>query len=425
MELRGRDGQLTGIWTSVLQRVDISRAWTATTCHGASVGSGAILRASAALGLVEAAHDGQGDWQHWSERLLEATRPFLLCSAVNLGVLRRYPDRYEELATQSTDSSLQSVLSAQVGAADPTEVDPLARYSSHVCTTHGVLSKQLPTRTLAEFMTLMGHVDTLGLVGIVDEYSIACGGPYPVKRLSISTRDRRLLVQVALHLEVGLRLRLKQGAEIGVLCPDGRVLHAEGSLRGAATGRAELSHHVTQVERTRTRRERTASTATDAWSALVSGEWGIVERTDSDGKRHYVVIQTHCSPRLKALSPLETQVAELSARGLTGKAVAYALGIARPAVSEALFSATLKLGLGSRTELVALFARLLGTPRDARLQSALTEAERDVLSLVRMGLTNAAIATARRSSERTVANQVAALLKKLVVPSRRALAVAG
>jgi DNA-binding NarL/FixJ family response regulator len=157
----------------------------------------------------------------------------------------------------------------------------------------------------------------------------------------------------------------------------------------------------------------------------VSGEWGIVERTDADGKRYYAVIAAHCSPRLKALSPLETQVTELSARGLTGKNVAYALGLTTPSVSRALFNATLKLGLSSRTELVGLAGRLLGTPRAAAQESSLTSAERDVLSLVRMGYTNAAIATTRQRSERTVANQVASLLKKLDAPSRRALASTG
>lgn len=136
------------------------------------------------------------------------------------------------------------------------------------------------------------------------------------------------------------------------------------------------------------------------------------------------MIETHCSPRLKALTPLETQVTELSARGLTGKAVGYALGLTTPTVSRTLFNATVKLGVGSRTELVGLAARLLGTPRAAAQESSLTAAERDVLSLVRMGYTNAAIATARKRSERTVANQVSSLLKKLDAPSRRALAAA-
>jgi DNA-binding NarL/FixJ family response regulator len=390
-----------------------------------SLASGLILRASAALGLVEAAHDGQGDWQAWCERLLHATQRFLSCSLVNLGVLQRHEQRYECVANVSTVPGMREMLRGQVARMSPTEMDPFARYPAYLGTLQGMLGPEPPASEVAEFITTVGNVDVLGLVGIVDEYTISVGGPYAVQRLKISAADQRLLKQVALHLEAGLRLRLRKSAEVGVLSPDGRVLHAESGLNEAAGARGELSRHVARVERIRTRRQRTSSTAADAWSALVSGEWGIVERTDADGKRYYGVIETHCSPRLKALTPLETQVTELSARGLTGKAVAYALGLTAPAVSRTLFSATLKLGLGSRTELVGLAARLLGTPRAAAQESSLSPAERDVLAFVRMGYTNAVIANARQRSERTVANQVASLLKKLDAPSRRALASAG
>jgi DNA-binding NarL/FixJ family response regulator len=383
------------------------------------------LRASAALGLVEAAHDGQGDWREWSARLLDAAAAVLSCSFVNLGVLQRSQDRYDVAAALSSAPGLGEFMIAQASGVAPEALDPFGRFSSYVTTMRDVVGHDDPVPDVAQFMTLLSGMDMLGLVGVVDEYSVTLGGIYQVPRLRIPATDRRLLLQLALHLEAGLRLRLKKAAEVGVLRPDGRVLHAEGGLRDVAASRAALTGHVTRIERTRTRRQRTASTAADAWSALVSGQWGIVERTDADGKRHYVVIETHCAPRLKALTPLETQVTELSARGLTGKAVAYALGLTTPAVSRTLFSATAKLGLGSRTELVGLAGRLLGTPRAAAQESSLTAAERDVLSLVRMGYTNAAIATARKRSERTVANQVASLLKKLDAPSRRALAVAG
>lgn len=54
--------------------------------------------------------------------------------------------------------------------------------------------------------------------------------------------------------------------------------------------------------------------------------------------------------------------------------------------------------------------------------SGFTSAERAVLELVREGLTNAEIASHRGTSERTIANQVASMLKKSRTPSRRALA---
>jgi DNA-binding CsgD family transcriptional regulator len=156
---------------------------------------------------------------------------------------------------------------------------------------------------------------------------------------------------------------------------------------------------------------------------LISGSWGLVERVESDGKRHYLIVETARARRLLALTGLEAEIVELSARGLTGKAVAYALGVSRPSVSHALSAAAFKLGLPSRTELVRLVAELLGTGQ-LKNTVALTAAERDVLTLVRLGWTNATIARVRGRSEHTVANQVSALLKKLGAPSRRVLATA-
>jgi DNA-binding CsgD family transcriptional regulator len=52
----------------------------------------------------------------------------------------------------------------------------------------------------------------------------------------------------------------------------------------------------------------------------------------------------------------------------------------------------------------------------------LTAAERDVARLVMRGATNADIARSRKTSARTVANQVASILRKLEVRSRVELA---
>ena len=55
------------------------------------------------------------------------------------------------------------------------------------------------------------------------------------------------------------------------------------------------------------------------------------------------------------------------------------------------------------------------------LPESLTPAEREVVSLLLTGASNAAIAKARRVSVRTIANQVASALKKLKVGSRTEL----
>lgn len=59
---------------------------------------------------------------------------------------------------------------------------------------------------------------------------------------------------------------------------------------------------------------------------------------------------------------------------------------------------------------------------DDDLSTRLTEAEADVACLAVDGLSNAQIARQRGTSTRTVANQMASILRKLGVQSRRELA---
>lgn len=175
------------------------------------------------------------------------------------------------------------------------------------------------------------------------------------------------------------------GAEVARLRHDGKFL----DLRQPALSqqlRPGISRHVTLVERGRGKRRRS--------------EW----------------------ESLRALSPLEARVAELSARGLPGKSVAYALGVAPATVSKHLATAAIKLGLPNRTRVAQLVGALLGVAPDLDAEARLTPSEREVLGLVRLGWSNQRIASARDRSERTVANQVSALLHKLRAPSRRALA---
>jgi DNA-binding NarL/FixJ family response regulator len=61
---------------------------------------------------------------------------------------------------------------------------------------------------------------------------------------------------------------------------------------------------------------------------------------------------------------------------------------------------------------------------EQRAAAALSPAEREVLELLAAGHTNAEIARRRRSSVRTVANQVASIFRRLGVGSRAQLAAA-
>ncbi|MGZ3421543.1 MAG: LuxR C-terminal-related transcriptional regulator [Polyangiales bacterium] len=68
---------------------------------------------------------------------------------------------------------------------------------------------------------------------------------------------------------------------------------------------------------------------------------------------------------------------------------------------------------------VAIAIAVFASP--AASSAALTRAEREVVGAVASGLSNREIAEARGTSERTVANQIASIFRKLGVESRAAL----
>jgi DNA-binding CsgD family transcriptional regulator len=68
------------------------------------------------------------------------------------------------------------------------------------------------------------------------------------------------------------------------------------------------------------------------------------------------------------------------------------------------------------------FAVLSVPLHDSKAMAGLTDAERQVATLAAAGLSNASIARCRQTSTRTVANQMAAIMRKLRVGSRYSLA---
>lgn len=137
--------------------------------------------------------------------------------------------------------------------------------------------------------------------------------------------------------------------------------------------------------------------------------------------RHASQISTVVPRPLAALSSRESRVLELVARGASGKEVAFTLGVAESTVSASLRDVAMRVGATSSTTLAVIAAsHIAERPRVS--PAAFTEAERAVLTLLREGLSNADIARRRGTTERTIANQVASMLRKSRAPSRRALA---
>jgi DNA-binding NarL/FixJ family response regulator len=163
--------------------------------------------------------------------------------------------------------------------------------------------------------------------------------------------------------------------------------------------------------------------AEDGLARLASGTYAIERRALDDGGHCYAVVERPADAAKRRLSERQATVLALSARGLSGKAGASETGISPSRFSRELAEVATKVGCSNRTEVVWLATVLVrGHESCARRTIALSPAERHVLELVRRGLSNAAIARLRRSSERTVANQVSGILVKTGLPTRRSLA---
>ena len=163
-------------------------------------------------------------------------------------------------------------------------------------------------------------------------------------------------------------------------------------------------------------------TLEDGLAKLASGTYAIERRSLNDGRHCYDVLERPASAAQRRLSERQHAVLARAARGLSGKAGASEMGISPACFSCDLAEVASKVGCTNRTEVVWLAAVLASREPPAARAVRLTSAERHVLELAQRGLSNAAIAKQRCTSQRTVANQISGILVKTGLPTRRALA---
>lgn len=122
----------------------------------------------------------------------------------------------------------------------------------------------------------------------------------------------------------------------------------------------------------------------------------------------------------QSLSPRERQVVSLASLGHANKVIASELGLAVSTVSVYLVKAARKLGVRGRVAVITVYRSELDP--DEALPSVLSRSEREIAVLMLQGASNSEIAASRMKSERTIANQVASIFRKLGVGSRSELA---
>ena len=288
-------------------------------------------------------------------------------------------------------------------------------HPARLATTHLEIERGLAAEVAAPFQAYrksMGFVDVVGMLAHPDPGVAMVLCAMQDKAVHLAPPERQFLTRIGLHLQTAYRLRRRPEVVIAELDAKGRILHRE---ERAPTDRT-LTEQVARVEQAQSR-----DGGMELWPALVAGKYSLVERGSGRGKR-YLVIENSAAPQpLRALAPREAEVVAHASRGLSAKMIAYAMGLSSATVTHHLLQAAAKIGVATRLDLVRIAAMLSRDPRAGFADTALTDAERDVLELLQLGLSNAEIAKMRSRSVRTIANQVAALLRKTTSPSRRAL----
>jgi DNA-binding CsgD family transcriptional regulator len=130
---------------------------------------------------------------------------------------------------------------------------------------------------------------------------------------------------------------------------------SSGSDEVAAERRVLANFGWKDVARNQLRRA-SADAALAVWSAVLRGEWTLIDHTDQDGKRYILARRNRSGPgEPGALTFRERQVLAHAAVGSSTKQIAHELELTSSSVSQHLKQGLRKLRLRDRTELVALF----------------------------------------------------------------------
>lgn len=386
-----------------------------------------LLKKMDGVELLERVYAPEPDWERWALALIDVVRPALARP-------RRLMFSAVTHRDELTDLHPVHVIGDLPTAGIPTADEFFARlepetvatvwYPGKPVATHSELLPNLSTHRATQLaQSRMGYADCVGAFAYPQPGVVVVLCVLLEEVGALTPVERRFLSRVAAHLEGGTRLRLRPDLSIAaVLRPDGRLVDA--SHDDVAQRRDHLAREVQAIEHARRRSERGDPETLRHWRALVDGAYTIVPRqVGASSRREYLFVNnTPLARRDARLGTREAEVVRRVARGSSQKEVAYTLGISEGSVSAALERARMRLGLPSRLELVRVARGAIGLVGQSTPSAALTQAEAAVLSLLREGLTNAEIARLRDASQHTVANQVAAILRKTSAASRRELA---
>ncbi|MBX3219872.1 MAG: hypothetical protein KF795_05085 [Labilithrix sp.] len=375
-------------------------------------------------GLVEAAQQDARDDETWARSVVGAAKGVLATAfEPSLAVVEHSPACDSVKYTGLVMAHPEMTAAARDGGLSVLGVSGFRAffYPETVATTHLEVERTVGPQAAAGAVDLRRRAnihDAVGLFAFPEPGVVVSLFVGHDREIRLSRAERTLLARVALHIETSYRLRRRPEVVKAVLDFEGRVLEGGDDAPPSHV----LREHAATIARAR--EHRASPDALALWPALVDGRLSLVERGAGQKRRYLLVENAPPLQPFRALSPDEVEVISQAARGHSTKLIAYALGVSSSAVSTRLATAASKVGASSRMDLVRLAAMLTRDPRARFAEVALTDAERDVLELLRQGLSNEEIATIRSRSVRTIANQVASLLRKTKSGSRRELVVA-
>jgi DNA-binding NarL/FixJ family response regulator len=330
-------------------------------------------RAEDLVGILEAAYAADSSDEGWLARVVESARPTI---DEGLGVAGFFYDFrqaadvrvWSPVLVGTPPGALEALVA--INQLAPADVARSLYRETPSCAT---LSERLGFGPAVVDVPL--HRELLAPLGVMDFLSIAAtdpdgvgclvGAPLP-RVVSVRRREGALWSRIAAHLAAGVRLRRRSAAALAgdasvgaeaILSPKGDVAHAEAPAQSADALDA-LKAATRQIDRARGRLRRTdPEGAIEAWGALVSGRWSLVDHFDHDGRR-YVVAKKN-DPDVGAsrasLTRREQQTLAYAAMGHSNKLIAYELGLATSTVAVHLSSAAKKLGVSSRVTLIEVY----------------------------------------------------------------------
>lgn len=323
------------------------------------------------IDVIEAAYDLELDDKRWLVNLADAVRPLLDTGAgywaYRYDASTSLEDWYADaLFYDFPRKLLPKVMSLQTKNPD---LLTLAHFqieglnALREAAMKGGLGDVTQRASVSDILELFGAKDMAALQTVEPAGQ---GLVFAAGQKSFRHWDRRVLrlwARVNAHIAAGRRLRdaIAHGAgrEEVILDARGKTHHAEGEGT-TKTAREVLREAVRRVEISRGKqRTRDPEAATEAWTAMVSGRWSLVDRYERGGRRYIVARRNELRlPDPRALTARERAIAHLAALGKPNKLIGYELGLSPSTVGSHLSQVMRKLGAKTRVDLIALVTGL-------------------------------------------------------------------